>query len=166
MISCSGDHGPGIKWYDQNTTEYFASPFSAEAQILSREEIDRYYQIYRAPYSIQIWEDDQTPCEIVSSGRSTLQQLFDNLRAAYRATTLIIQVLTTQDITVAAGNGNAIRTFLAQIWQSDDEFLGNAVLIPGTERTDSNGDGYVDADLAIPGGSNGMITLRTVNSVP
>lgn len=166
-ISCSGQNGYSIKKYQQDGPEFSAATWSVQGQILSKEEVDRYYQIFRAPYSIQIWEDDQTACEIVSSRRSELRQLFDNLRAAGRATTLLIQILGSlgsQDLSVSAGLANALRSVIPGILQSDDDFLGNAVLRPGSERTDATGDTYFDADLVLPDGrSNGMITIRLVN---
>lgn len=166
LISCSGQNGYLTKKFQQDYPEWDASIFNVEGLILSRDEVDRYYQVYHAGYSLQIWENDQTPCEIVYTGRSTLEQLFDNLRAAYRATTLLIEVLQpTATLSISAANGNALRAYVPEALQSDDDFLGNVVYTPGSESTDAaSGDAYVWGDVILTdGSSNGTVKLRTVN---
>lgn len=168
-ISCAGWNGAGVKNFHQDTPQWRAAWWQVEGQIMSIDDVQRYQQIYNAPYSIQLWEDDDQACEIISSGRSQLEQLYDNLRAAQRATTLFVQIFFTPidqqpDLRVAAGRGNALRAAIAGIFQSDDDFLGNAVYTPGSEQGNYTGDTYRDADMVLMNGaSNGRVTIRTVN---
>ncbi|MDB4947797.1 MAG: hypothetical protein JWM27_446 [Gemmatimonadetes bacterium] len=161
IISCSGQGASGVKHFDQNANDWTHSSWGVEGQLLSKAEVSQYYTVYAAPFSLQMWEDDDTACEIVFSDRSQLNQLFDNLRAAQRATTLIMQVLTSH-ILINPATGNAIRNSVGAMFQSDDDFLGNVVYRPNSSRTDSYGDTFVDADVI---GSNmasdGWITIRT-----
>lgn len=163
IIACAGQNGSGAKYFDQNANDWTHSSWSVEGQLLSKDEVNRYYTIYAAPWSIQMWEDDDTGCEIVYSGRSTLEQLFDNLRAAQRATTLIMSVLSpTGHITIDPGLGNAIRNATGAMFQSDDDFLGNVVYRPNTSRTDYYGDTFVDADVYRENMTyQGWVTIRT-----
>jgi len=59
---------------------------------------------------------------------------------------------------MAAATGNALRTILPEIFQSDDDFLGRVVYRAGSE--DGN---MFDADLERPGGNNGFVKIRTVD---
>ena len=100
-----------------------------------------------------------------------MEQLSDNLRAIYRATTIVVDILSpagTYDpsgrIRVSPANGNALRALLPGFTQSDDDFLGNAVYTPGTSTPGYAGDEYQAADLVlVNGNSNGTIRFRTVN---
>ena len=181
-ISCSGQGGTaGGKYYDQNNSTWSAPYWTVQGRILSKDEVGRYYTVYNAPYGVQLWEDDQDSCSIVYSGRSQLRQLYDNLMSAKRATTILMRIVDPYlnptldgNLKLDAGIGYALRSAVAGIFQSDDDFLGNVVYTPGTERTNSYGDKYVDADVVkrrvnfFTGGkaelySNGKVRLRTVD---
>lgn len=170
-ISCSGQGASGAKYYDQQTNSWSAPIINVGGQILTKQEVSQYYSVYSAPYGLQIWEDDDTPCDIKNSGRSELKQLYDNLMSAQRATTILASILnpatSLETITLSGRPGYALRTAVLGAFQSDDDFVGNVVYTPGTESTGAMGDTYVTADLARPSGSsvvsNGTIRLRTVN---
>ncbi len=180
-ISCSGQGGAaGGKYYDQNNNTWRAPYWTVQGQILSKDEVGRYFSIYNAPYGVQLWEDDQDPCQIIYSGRSELQQLYDNLMSAKRATTILMRIVDPYlnptldgNLKLDGGIGYALRSAVAGIFQSDDDFLGNVVYTPGTERTTSDGK-YVDADVVkhrvnfFTGSkgelySNGKVRIRTID---
>ncbi len=163
-ISCSGEHAGSIKHYDQNTSDFQAAWWSVQAQILSMAEVGHYQEIYNAPYSLQLWEDDDTGCEIVSHDRSRIEELYDDLRSAQRATTLLISIIS-GGLHISPGTINAIRALIDNNpLDSDDDFLGNVVYTPGTTRTNQWGDSFVDGDLVLTDGtSNGTVTICTIN---
>lgn len=167
QISCSGQGASGAKHFDMNNHTWSKSRWSVQGQILAKAQVDSFYTIYNAPYSLQLWEDDDRPCEVVFSGRSQIEQLYDNLMAAQRFTTLTMRLLSPPSdplapIRLDPGLGYAIRVAFTSMFQSDDDFLGNAEFNPATRRTDSYGDTYMDANLVLlNGNSNGSITVRT-----
>ncbi|HSU15934.1 hypothetical protein [Longimicrobium sp.] len=160
-IACAGQNGSGAKYFDQNANDWTHSSWSVQGQLLTKAEVSAYFSVYSAPWSIQMWEDDDTACDIVYSGRSTLNQLYDNLRAAQRATTLLLQVATGH-ILINPATANALRNLTGAMFQSDDDFLGNIVYRPNSSRTDYYGDTFVDADVYREDMTyNGWVTIRT-----
>ncbi len=159
-LSCAGENSAGPKWFDQDAGSWQSPYWAVQGLLLSEAEADSVEQIYNANATIQVWEDDQSSCEINTSERSDLELLAGNLQSAYRATSLLIQIITSNiRITPAAALG--FRNAAVAAAYSPDDFLGLAV----HTSTSSGVYSWFETstlDLATPNGSNGTIVLRTI----
>lgn len=166
-LSCTGEHVPGDKNYDQNGHEWSRPQYwePVKGQLFTAEELARYDATYNKPFVIQFWEDDEASCEIRKDDRSTLEQVSGDLSTIYHAASVIVKLLTLpQEWVFVSSDVQAIRALgHLNVWDNEDEYLGQVVLQADVGRS-YPGITHVMFDNSSGGvlHENGRIRLRYV----
>ena len=135
-LSCSGERSGGAKYFNQDGHDWSAPVWSVEGQLYSASELAAYQEVYKKPFVIQFWEDDQESCEIRKDDKSLLQQISEDLSTVRAAASVVINLLTYSYPGTFVFSSSAVQALRAlghlNVWDNEDDYLGQITLQGGT----------------------------------